>query len=140
MAKAYSTLMIHSKSTPCCFNWRQLANADAKNLYDKLIRECAESAMEPPSLESVETWIMVARNFSIDEIVNEIIDSDEKIFGLLEALHSNSPKDLITYWGRHPEMLLRTMGDLPTNEADIFYEKYKEYRMYGAGLDKQRLQ
>ena len=56
---------------------RQLANTDAKYLYDKLIRECAESAIEPPSLKSVKTWIMVARNFSIDEIVNEIIGTDE---------------------------------------------------------------
>ena len=96
MARASSTLMIRSKSKPCCFNWRQLANADAKTLYDKLIWECAESVIEPPTLKSVETWILVARNFSIDEIANEIIDTDENIFGLLDALHSNTPKDLIT--------------------------------------------
>ena len=79
MARAYSTLMIRSKSEPCCFNWRQLANT-AKYLYDKLIRECAESAIEPPSLKSVKTWILVAWNFSIDEIVNNIIGTDENIF------------------------------------------------------------
>ena len=99
MARAYSTLMIRSKSETCCFNWRQLANAEAKYSYDKLIQECTESAIKPPSLKSVETWIMVARNFSIDEIKNEIIGTDENIFGLIEALHSNTPKDLITYWG-----------------------------------------
>jgi len=38
-------------------------------------------------------------NFSIDEIVTEIIGTDENIFGLLEAIQSNTPKDLITYWG-----------------------------------------
>lgn len=126
MARAYSTLMIRSKSEPRCFNWRQLANADAKTLYDKLIRECAESAMESPSLKSVETWILVARNFSIDEIVNEIVGRDENIFGLLEALHSNTPKDLITYWGRHPKLLLKTMGDHPKNGADNFHDRYQE--------------
>ena len=126
MARAYSTLMIRSKSEPCCLNWRQLAKTDAKYLYDKLIRECAESAIEPPSLKSVETWIMVARNLSIDEIVNEIVGTDENIFGLLEALHSNTPKDLITYWGRHPKLLLKTMGDHPKNDDDLFHDRYKE--------------
>ena len=63
---------------------------------------------------------------SIDEIVNEIIGRDENIFGLLEALHSNTPKDLITYWGRHPKMLLKTMGDHPKNGADNFHERYQE--------------
>ena len=81
MVRVYSTMMIHSKSEPCCLNWRQLANTDAKYLYDNLIRECAESAIESPSLKSVETWILVARNFSIDEIVNEIVGTDENIFG-----------------------------------------------------------
>ena len=99
---------------------------DTKYLYDKLIRECAESAIEPPSLKSVETWIMVARKFSIDEIVNEIVGTDENIFGLLEALHSNTPKDLITYWGGHPKLLLKTMGDHPKNDDDLFHDRYKE--------------
>jgi hypothetical protein len=99
MARAYSTLMIRSKSEPCCFNWRQLANADTKTLYYKLIWESVESEMEPLSRKSVKTWILVARNFSIDEILNEIVGRGEIIFGLLEALHLNTPKDLITYCG-----------------------------------------
>ncbi len=125
MARAYSTLMIRSKSEPCCSNWRQWANADAKYLYDKQIRECVESAIEPPSLKLVETWIPVAWNFSIDESVNEIICTDENIFGLLEALHSNTPNDLITYWGRHPKLLLKTMGDHSKNDYDLFHDQYK---------------
>ena len=80
------------------------------------------SNIEPPSLKSVETWIMVAWNFFIDEIVNEIIGTDENIFGLLEALHSNTPKDLITYWGRHPKLLLKTMGDHPKHDDDLFHD------------------
>ena len=68
----------------------------------------------------------MARNFSIDEIVNEIVGTDEKIFGLLEALHSNTPKDLNTYWGRHPKLLLKTMGDHPKNDDDLFHDRYKE--------------
>ena len=77
---------------------------------------------QTPSLKSVETWIMVAQNVSIDEIVNEIIGTDENIFGLLEALHSNTPKDFITYWGRHPKLLLKTMGDHPKNDDDLFHD------------------
>ena len=38
-----------------------------------------ESAIEPLSLKSVEAWIMVAWTFSIDEIVNEIVGTDENI-------------------------------------------------------------
>jgi hypothetical protein len=84
------------------------------------------SDYEPPSLKSVKTWIMVARKFSIDEIVNEIVGTDENIFGLLEALHSNTPKDLITYWGGHPKLLLKTMGDHPKNDDDLFHDRYKD--------------
>ncbi len=69
---------------------------------------------------------MVARNFSIDEIVNEIIGMDENIFGLLEALHSNTLKDWITYCGRHPKLLLKTMGDHPKNNDDPFHDQYKK--------------
>ena len=73
-------------------------------------------------------WNMDTRHseLSIDEIVNEIVGTDENIFGLLEALHSNTPKDLITYWGWHPKLLLKTMGDHPKNDDDLFHDRYKK--------------
>ena len=58
--------------------------------------------------------------------MNEIVGTDENIFGLLEALHSNTPKDLTTYWGLHPKLLLKTMGDHPKNDDDLFHDQFKE--------------
>ena len=63
-------------------------------------------------------------NFSIDEIVTEIIGTDENIFGLLEAIHSNTPKDSITYWGRHQKLLLETVGNHPKNNDDLCHDHY----------------
>ena len=45
---------------------------------------------------------------------------DENIHRLLEAVYSNTPKDLITYWGGHPKLLLEAMGKHPKNEDDLF--------------------
>jgi hypothetical protein len=54
------------------------------------------------SFNSVKAWILTARYFSFNEIMNEIIGMDDNIHRLLEAMYSNTPKDLITYWGGHP--------------------------------------
>ena len=105
--------MIRSKSEYHCFNQRQLSNRETEYLHIKLIRECKKSAIEPPSLSSVQTWIHIVRNFSLDEIMNEIIGLDDNIYRLLEAMYSNTPKDLITYWGGHPKLLLEAMGETP---------------------------
>ena len=126
LIKTYSSLLNRSKSEPLCVNQRQLANADAKYLHDKLVRECKKSEIEPPSLNSVETRILASWNFSIDEILNEIVGMDDNIHRLLEAMYSNTPKDLITYWGGHPNLLLEAMGNHPKNEDDLFYVHYKE--------------
>ena len=40
LIKIYSSLLNWSKSERWCVNWRQLANADAEYLHDKLAREC----------------------------------------------------------------------------------------------------
>ncbi len=45
--------------------------------------------------------------------MNEIIGMDDNIHQLLEAMYSNTPKDLITYWGGHPKLLLEAMGETP---------------------------
>ena len=113
IAKTYTSLMIWSKSEPRCFNQRQLANTETEYLHNKLIRECKKSAIEPSSLSSVETWIHNARIFCLYEIMNEIIGMDDNIYRLLEAMYSNTPRDLITYWAGHPKLLLETMGKHP---------------------------
>jgi hypothetical protein len=79
LIKTYSSLLNRSKSEPLCVNRRQLANADAEYLHDKLVRECKTSEIEPPSLNSVETWIFAMRNCSFDEIQNEIVGMDDNI-------------------------------------------------------------
>ena len=126
LIKIYSSLLNRSKSEPLCVNWRQLANADAKYLHDKLVQECKKSEIEPPSLNSVKTWIFATWNFSVDEILNEIVGMDDNIHRLLEAMYSNTPKDLITYWGGHPNLLLEAMGNHPKNEDDLFHDHYQE--------------
>ena len=55
LIKTYSSLLNRSKSEPLCVNERQLANADAEYLHDKLVWECKKSEIKPPSLNSVET-------------------------------------------------------------------------------------
>ena len=92
LIKIYSSLLNRSKSSPWCVNRRQLANADAKYLHDKLVQECKKSKIESRSLNSVETWIFVMQNFSVDEILNEIVGMDDNIHRLLEAMHSIPPK------------------------------------------------
>ena len=116
VAKTYISLMSRSKSKPCCFNWRQLANTETKHLHNKLVWECKKSAIEPPLFDSVKTWILTARNFSLDEVLTEIVGMDDNIHRLLEAVYSNTPKDLITYWSGHPNLLLEAMGKHPKNE------------------------
>jgi hypothetical protein len=102
------------------------ANADAKYLYDKLVQECKMLEIESPSLNLVKTWVLAARNFSIDEILNEKVGVDDNIHQLLEAMYSNTPTDQITYWGGHPNLLLEAMGNHPKNEDDLFHVHYKE--------------
>ncbi len=79
LIKIYSSLLNRSKSEPWCVNWRQLANADAEYLHDKLVRECKKSEIEPPSLNSVEMWVFAMQSLSADEILNEIVGMDDNI-------------------------------------------------------------
>ncbi len=121
----YTSLMIQSKSDPRCFNQRRLANTETEYLHNKLIRECKKSAIEPPSLSSVQTWIHNVRNFSLYEIMNEIIGMDDNIYRLLEAMYSNTPRDLITFWGGHSKLLLETMEKHPKNEDNLIHVHYQ---------------
>jgi hypothetical protein len=79
VAMTYISLMLRSKSKPCCFNRRQLANTETKHIHNKLVWECKKSAIEPPSFKSVETWILHARNFSVDEFLTQIVGMDDSI-------------------------------------------------------------
>ncbi len=79
LIETYSSLLNQSKSEPVCVNGRQLSNADAKYLHDKLVWECKKSETEPPSFNSVEMWIFAMQNFSVDEILNEIVGMADNI-------------------------------------------------------------
>ena len=96
------------------------------------------SAIEPPSLNSVETWIFALQTFLVDEIVTEIVGIDENINRLLEAIYSNTPKDLITYWGGHLTLLQKTLGNHLKNEDNLFVTITRK-RMHGIGLIQLRL-
>ena len=126
VAKTYISLMTWSKSEPRFFNWSQLENTKTKHLHNKLVRECKKSVIDPPSFKSVENWILTARNFSVDEVLTEIVGTDDNIHGLLEAAYSNTPKDLLTYWSGHPNLLLEAMGKHPKNEDNLFHVHYQE--------------
>ena len=71
IAMTYTSLMIRSKSEARCYDQRQLANTETEYIHNKLIWE-----------SSVQTWIHNARNFSLYEIMNEIIGMDDSIYRL----------------------------------------------------------
>jgi hypothetical protein len=58
--------------------------------------------------------------------MNEIIGMDDNLYRLLEAMYSNTPRDLITYWGGHPKLLLETMEKHLKNEDNLFHVHYQE--------------
>ena len=58
--------------------------------------------------------------------MNEIIGMHDNIHRLLQAMYSNTPKDLITYWGGHPKLLLEAMEKHPKNEDNLFHVHYQE--------------
>jgi hypothetical protein len=41
-------------------------------------------------------------------------------------MYLSTPKDQITYWGGHPNLLLEAMGNYPKNEDDLFHAHYQE--------------
>ena len=65
------------------------------------------------------------QELSLHEVFTEIVGTDYKIHRLLEAVYSNTPKDLITYWSEHPNLLLEAMGKHPKNEDDLFHVHYQ---------------
>ena len=41
-------------------------------------------------------------------------------------MYSNTPKDLSTYGGGHPKLLLEAMGKHPKNEDNLYQIHYQE--------------
>ncbi len=39
-------------------------------------------------------------------------------------MYSNTPRDLITFWGGHPKLWLEAMGKHPKNEDNLFHVHY----------------
>jgi len=83
-------------------NWRGLANADSDVVLAQLNNQNIQA-------ETVERWIEVAQQRSIEEIMLEILDGDQDALDcLMDKAHSSTPKDL-SFWYASPGMLLETL-------------------------------
>ena len=75
--------------------------------------------------DTVERWIEVAQQRSIEEIMLEILDGDQDALdSLMNKAHSSTPKDL-SFWHASPGMLLDTLSrsdddvDCTWDETDV---------------------
>jgi hypothetical protein len=117
LAKTYSSIMMNSQQ-PCCRNWRELANVSPESLSSKFNAECSKLKVEPPSDDSVINWIDAAQQRSLEEIMLEILDSDQDALELLsEKANSANPWDLIQ-WSNYPQLLLDAMETSQYSVAD----------------------
>jgi hypothetical protein len=108
LVKLYSSILMKVQEPPCK-NWRQLANVNAEALSLQLHRECHESQIPSPSIDTLQNWINAAQLRSLEEIMLTILDSDERAFHLLEEkAHSCNPWDL-SQWSSYPELLWETL-------------------------------
>jgi len=89
-------------------------------------------------LNCLKTWILDAQYFSVDESVTEIIGANDILVGLLEAMYSNTPKDLITSLGQHPKLLFETWKITLKTKMSIFMIVIGK-RMHLIGLIEPRL-
>ena len=101
-------------------NWRVLANASSSDVH----RLFKEDGIEV-NLETTETWISAAQTRSIEEIMLEILDSNQDLFAILcEELSSGTPKDL-SLWAAVPSLLIEEANsELNVAEGDV--RKYCE--------------
>ena len=117
LAKSYSSIMMNSEQS-CCRNWRELANASAESLASKFHAECIKLKIASPSLESIGNWIDAAQQRSLEEIMLEILDSDQDALELLvDKANSGNPWDL-TQWSSYPQLLLNTFESTKYNIED----------------------
>ena len=108
-SKIYASILMSSES-PCCRNWRELANAKPEEVSSKFTIQCSKQKIDPPSLISITNWIDAAQQRSLEEIMLEILDSDQDALELLaEKANSANPWDL-SQWHSYPALLADTMG------------------------------
>jgi len=83
-------------------NWREMANSDPEYIYS-LIGNCSVTKILQ---ETVEQWVDAARIRSLEEIMLDILDSDQDALGALQdKARSCSPRDLML-WKSAPAMLI----------------------------------
>jgi hypothetical protein len=117
LTDAYCSIMMNSQH-PCCRNWRELANVSAESLSSKFNDECSKLKLQPPSDDSVNNWIDAAQQRSLEEIMLEILDSDQDALEILsEKASSANPWDLVQ-WSNYPQLLLDAMETAKYSVAD----------------------
>lgn len=118
LAKVYTSILMSSES-PCYRNWRELANADPEEVSTKFTIQCPKQNVDPPSLSTITNWVDAAQQRSLDEIMLEILDSDQDALELLdEKANSANPWDL-SQWHTHPELLVDTIECEKYNVEEI---------------------
>ena len=107
-------------------NWRQLADADSRALWQKVVFKCKEQNKSCPEFDVVDRWIVKAQEEICDEILTEIfipvedIKGREKskvaqeIFQLLKKTNTDTPMDFVGVWAHlPPDQMLLHLGCSP---------------------------
>lgn len=96
-------------------NWRELANAVPEAVLYSLIEEGVNV-----ETGAVEAWIAEAQSRSIEEIMLEIIDSDQDLYEILnDELSSATPKDL-AMWANAPDLIIEeARSQVMVSENDL---------------------
>jgi len=96
-------------------NWRELANAVPEAVCSILIEEGVNV-----ETGAVEAWIAEAQSRSIEEIMLEIIDSDQDLYEILnDELSSATPKDL-ALWANAPDLIIEeARSQVMVSENDL---------------------
>eukprot|EP00956_Cyclotella_meneghiniana_P001552 scaffold1758_cov40-Cyclotella_meneghiniana.AAC.1 len=112
-ANNYASLIM-SPEQPCCRNWRELANANLDALTAKFT--ISATRLDP---EIILSWIDAAQERSLEEIMLEILDSDQDAFELLsEKANSANPWDL-WQWSSYPQLLLDSFESTVYSVDDV---------------------
>ena len=91
-------------------NWRELANVDTSSTNNAVLKKfLSNNTVTKINEERLESWIHVAQQYSLEEIMLEILDGNEDVFHLL-CTHANAgtPKDL-SLWESMPSLLYDTL-------------------------------
>lgn len=125
-------------------NWRELANASAPNVVERLntVLPCSGGDAAPITTQAVEAWIDHAQEESVDEIMVEVCDGQvEVVEQLRDAAHSGTPKDLAG-WRHVPQMLWSEAGLDQTAPAGVTVETLATWcqRAHQVLLEREWLQ